>query len=82
MLEQRAKIEEGLSGVVDFEEALGNITDKPLDTSNLVPFTISKLASTFHFLNWTAFFQSAFKKVNNDSSIDENTEILVQVIDL
>ena len=86
MLEQRENIEAALSDVIQFEEALGNITAKPLDSSNLVAFKISQLASDFSFVNWTSFFQSAFTDALTDATnesmplnLDENTEILIQV---
>jgi hypothetical protein len=78
-LEQRDKIEKALSDVISFEEALGNITDKPVDSSNLVPYKIANLSSEFPFIDWTQFFDMAFKD-NEASSIPTlETEVLVQV---
>ena len=62
----------------DFD--LGNITDKPMDSNNLVPVKIAQLVKEFPFINWTVFFQSAFNPIDNTFSIDQDTEILIQVI--
>merc|ERR1719464_1196896 len=78
LLEQRANMEAALSDVIQFEEALGNITDKPMDSNNLVSVKVAQLAKDFPFMNWTIFFQSAFNAINDTFSINQDTEILIQ----
>lgn len=76
LLEERLKIESALSAVIDFEEALANITNKPVDSSTLVPYRIEQLSTDFPFLNWTLFFNTAFNKVGTSPQPD--TKVLVQ----
>ena len=51
-----------------------------MDSNNLVPVKIAQLVKEFPFMNWTVFFQSAFNAIDNTFSIDQDTEILIQVI--
>ena len=68
-----------LRRVIAFEDALGNITKKPMDSTNLVPYNISQLSNEFLFLNWTDFFHSAFMDVGDTSILNPDTEVLIQV---
>ncbi len=77
LLAQRHQIETALSNVIDFEEALANITAKPVDSRNLVPYKISQLSAEFPFLDWDVFFKSAFTKFQLESPQDD-TEVLIQ----
>ena len=79
LLQQRAKIKNALTEVIAFEDALGNITEKPLDSTNLVTYKISQLSTEFPFLDWTAFFHSAFKEVVDLTLLSPDTEVLIQV---
>ena len=67
-----------MTRVIDFEEALANITEKPVDSRNLVAFKISELSATFPFLDWDTFFTSAFTKFGLDPP-SGYTEVLIQV---
>ena len=42
-------------------------------------FKVAQLAKDFPFMNWTIFFQSAFNAINDTFSINQDTEILIQV---
>ena len=63
LLEQRANMEAALSDVIQFEEALGNITDKPMDSNNLVSVKVDIFEENPLFLtnssasNRTVLFQ-------------------------
>ena len=79
LLEQKDRIKTALSEIIEFEDILGNITEKPQDSNNLVTFNISRLTTEFPFLNWTEFFHSAFKDVVDISLLSSSTEVLIQV---
>lgn len=81
LLEQRATLEAALSEVIQFEEALSNIsTPWPLDATPLQSVKVATLASQFPFFDWKAFLKNAFAKiVHNDSLINDDTEVLIQV---
>jgi len=60
------EVKKYLSDVIKLEDAMSNITNltsTALDINKLKPFKVSQLASEVPFLNWTAFFQSAFTSV-------------------
>lgn len=74
-----ATFNESLSEVVQFEKELGNLTDwTPFERSSLTPFKIGQLAGEFPFLNWTAFFHSAFKSVGKELENVSSIEVLLQ----
>ena len=81
MLRERKKLEDDLTTIIKFEELLANITTKPQDSNSLKSYTIDKMTQDFPFLNWTSFFNSAFKAVTNgtEDQITPETEVLVQV---
>ena len=79
LLEQKDRIKTALSEIIEFEDILGNITEKPQDSNNLVTYNISRLTTEFPFLNWTEFFHSAFKDVVDISLLSSSTEVLIQV---
>lgn len=63
ILERNKLIEKAMMEVVQFEEALANITTKPVDSHNLVPYSIMELNQKFPFIDWQAFFKQAFAEV-------------------
>lgn len=63
ILERNNRIESAMAEVIDFEELLANITAKPVDGNNLVPYTIRDLGRKFPFLDWVGFFRHAFHDV-------------------
>lgn len=74
-----ASFNESLSEVVQFEKELGNLTDwTPFDRSSLTAFKIGQLATEFPFLNWTAFFHTAFKSVQDSNVPLDDIEVLLQ----
>ena len=52
LLDQRANMEAALSDVIQFEEALGNITDKPMDSNNLVSVKVDIFEESPYFFKY------------------------------
>ena len=68
-----------LSDIIKLEGAMSNLTSS-VDINKLKPFKVSQLASEVPFLNWTAFFQSAFTSVHGEQPIIfDDLEVLIQV---
>ena len=78
------EVKKYLSDVIKLEDAMSNITNltsTALDINKLKPFKVSQLASEVPFLNWTAFFQSAFTSVTleDPTIVFDDLEVLIQV---
>ncbi|XP_063370105.1 endothelin-converting enzyme homolog isoform X2 [Cydia amplana] len=73
------KAKEQMSKVIEFETALAGITtpseDRRDEESLYNPFTLKQWQKEANFLNWTAFFNDAFRLVGR--SISENERIVV-----
>eukprot|EP00095_Tigriopus_kingsejongensis_P004755 snap_masked-scaffold510_size151595-processed-gene-0.9 protein:Tk04755 transcript:snap_masked-scaffold510_size151595-processed-gene-0.9-mRNA-1 annotation:"endothelin-converting enzyme" len=78
ILERNTRIEKAMMEVVGFEEALANITTKPVDSHNLVSYTIEEMAQKYRFIDWQAFFKHAFANVVTDPAVFRQTKVLVQ----
>eukprot|EP00094_Tigriopus_californicus_P013393 TCALIF_12954-PA protein Name:"Similar to ECE1 Endothelin-converting enzyme 1 (Homo sapiens)" AED:0.20 eAED:0.20 QI:0/0/0/0.71/1/1/7/0/1168 len=63
ILERNKLIEKAMMEVVRFEEALANITSKPVDSHNLVAYSIMELDQNYPFIDWQGFFKQAFAEV-------------------
>ena len=71
ILERNNRIESAMAEVIDFEELLANITSKPVDGNNLVPYTIADLGEKFPFLDWVGFFKHAFRDVGAKEGLEK-----------
>ncbi|XP_063542862.1 endothelin-converting enzyme homolog isoform X1 [Cydia strobilella] len=73
------KAKEQMSKVIEFETALAGITtpseDRRDEEGLYNPFTLKQWQKEANFLNWTAFFNDAFRLVGR--SISENERIVV-----
>ena len=58
-----------------------NLTSTGIDINKLKPFKVSQLAKEMPFLNWTAFFQSAFtsETLEDPTIVFDDIEVLIQV---
>ncbi|XP_026317208.1 endothelin-converting enzyme homolog isoform X2 [Hyposmocoma kahamanoa] len=79
----KAEAREQMAKVIQFETELANITtpseDRRDEEGLYNPFTIKEWQKVAPFLNWTVFFNDAFKVVNR--TITENERIVVYAPD-
>ena len=84
LLLRHQELRKYLSDVIKLEEAMSNITNLTstgIDINKLKPFKVSQLAKEMPFLNWTAFFQSAFtsETLEDPTIVFDDIEVLIQV---
>ena len=56
-------MEAALSEVIQFEEALGNITDKPMDSNNLVSVKVDIFEESPYFFKYLNFLNTMNTRV-------------------
>ena len=61
-----------MSEVLAFEQALSEVTTEPLDANRLSKYTVAQMKEKFPFLDWTAFFQRAFKGAGKGDQVGEH----------
>ena len=66
--------------VVEFETRLANITipadrKRSEDSGSSSRKTLGELSMEMNFLNWTAYFEDAFHRINH--AISDDTEVVV-----